>query len=281
MSHLSLETLARCVDDTPSTEESAHLQTCELCRTELDALREDVQALGMLPDLAPSTDAWSAIESRLTDEGLIRGGSAHVSHARWSRPAAMPWLVRAAAAAVLFIGGTLAGRLTAAPEPVTSAQHTQPAAPARSEVPRAMLAADPGAQSRDASTERDVGHADANVAPRASASSALADPSGVRLASSGFAPNQLRNIDEAAALLRETESLYLAALTRYAEFATRSEEGDPIARLAALQSIVMTTQAALNQAPTDPVINGVHLATLAQRDATLAQVAAVSDTRWY
>jgi hypothetical protein len=74
--------------------------------------------------------------------------------------------------------------------------------------------------------------------------------------------------------------MYLAALTRYA---TRLERGagDPIARLAALQSIVMTTQAALNQSPTDPVINGYHLTALAQRDATLKQVAATSSDRWH
>jgi hypothetical protein len=43
----------------------------------------------------------------------------------------------------------------------------------------------------------------------------------------------------------------------------------------------MTTQAALNETPTDPVINGYHLTALAQRDATLRQVAAASSERWY
>jgi hypothetical protein len=94
-------------------------------------------------------------------------------------------------------------------------------------------------------------------------------------------PTLPRTMEEAAAQLRQTEELYLTALTRYAELATQSEAGDPIARLAALQSIVMTTQAALNQAPTDPVINGYHLTALAQRDATLRQVAAATSDRWY
>jgi len=90
-----------------------------------------------------------------------------------------------------------------------------------------------------------------------------------------------RTMDEAAALLRQTEELYLGALTRYAELATQSDAGDPVARLAALQSIVMTTQAALSQTPSDPVINGYHLTALAQRDATLRQVAAATSDRWY
>jgi hypothetical protein len=82
-------------------------------------------------------------------------------------------------------------------------------------------------------------------------------------------------------VLRQAEELYLAALTRYAELAIQAESGDPVARLAALQSIVMTTQAALNQTPMDPVINGYHLTALAQRDATLRQVAAVTSDPAY
>jgi hypothetical protein len=88
-------------------------------------------------------------------------------------------------------------------------------------------------------------------------------------------------MDEAAQLLRETEVRYLEALTAYAELALDAEAGDPVARLATLQSIILTTQAALNETPTDPVINGYHLTALAQRDATLRQVAAASSERWY
>jgi hypothetical protein len=75
--------------------------------------------------------------------------------------------------------------------------------------------------------------------------------------------------------------MYLEALTRYAELASQAESGDPVARLAALQSIILTTQAALNETPTDPVINGYHLTALAQRDATLRQVALASGEQWY
>jgi hypothetical protein len=88
-------------------------------------------------------------------------------------------------------------------------------------------------------------------------------------------------MDEAAQLLRETEARYLEALTAYAELALDAEAGDLVARLATLQSIILTTQAALNETPTDPVINGYHLTALAQRDATLRQVAAASSERWY
>lgn len=43
-------------------------------------------------------------------------------------------------------------------------------------------------------------------------------------------------------------------------------------RLAALDRVLETTGAALNQAPYDPVINGYYLTTLGQREATLRQL---------
>jgi hypothetical protein len=89
-----------------------------------------------------------------------------------------------------------------------------------------------------------------------------------------------RTAEEAASRLRTAESGYLAALERYAELSGRIEEGDPLARLAALESIVATTRAALGRAPADPVINGYHLTAVAQRDALLRQVSASGQT-WY
>jgi hypothetical protein len=54
---------------------------------------------------------------------------------------------------------------------------------------------------------------------------------------------------------------------------TGPSPGDPVARLAALDNIVLTTAEALHEAPTDPIINGYHLSALAQRDAVLRQLA--------
>jgi hypothetical protein len=48
---------------------------------------------------------------------------------------------------------------------------------------------------------------------------------------------------------------------------------DPVARQAALESILLTTNAALREAPADPVINGYHLTALAERDAVLKAIA--------
>jgi hypothetical protein len=274
MSHLTLEDLARLVDDVPGAHEAAHLGTCALCRDELEAMREDVQALATLPDMATAPDGWAALETRLREEGLIRdaGGGRGAG-----RSAAWPRLLQAAAAIVLFLAGSMAGRLTASGEPAL-ADAGSPAAAAPGAAPVELPPADaeqPAAR---------YAAAEEPTAPPPAAAPVEPAPRNrnVTLASSGFGlSGQPRSMDEAIAQLREAEDLYLSALTRYAEMATRSEPGDPVARLAALQSIVMTTQAALNQAPADPVINGYHLTALASRDATLRQVANATGDRWY
>jgi hypothetical protein len=281
MSHLTLEAIARLVDEAPTAGEATHLDACAVCRAELDAMRADVQALSMLPDMTPAPDAWAALEGRLAAEGLVRRRGVAMS---------LPRFAWAAAAAALFLAGGLTGRLTSGPVQhiVQAPAGAEPAAgPAADPVERApanapQLAADlPGAAGDFGpvtGAAPDRGQAD--TPQRAQPQTGPAP--GVTLAVNTFGGEQQpRTLEEAALFLRQTEELYLNALTRYAELATQAEAGDPVSRLAALQSIVMTTQAALSQAPADPVINGYHLTALAQRDATLRQVAAASGDRWY
>ena len=99
MSHLTLEALARLLDETPSGEEQRHLADCELCQEELAALRGQTDALASLPKMVPAPDGWAELRERLEDERLIAG----VSRPRFSGP------LRAAAAIVLFAGGGLLG----------------------------------------------------------------------------------------------------------------------------------------------------------------------------
>jgi hypothetical protein len=109
MGHLTNESLARMVSEAPYPEEREHLDSCPHCRAELKALRDQTEALGALPDLRPPPGDWEALEARLLSEGLVRS-SGRVARVR-VRPA-MRWL-QAAAALVLFIGGTALGtRLT-------------------------------------------------------------------------------------------------------------------------------------------------------------------------
>jgi hypothetical protein len=259
MSHLTIETMARLVDETPTAEQSVHLASCDVCRAELEALCNDVRVLSTLPDMTPAPDAWDALAQRLGAEGLMRA----------AQPTALRFrpLLQAAAAVVLFVAGLALGRGIG--ESATNV--------ARNDTPAAPAAADAAPQrAPDVEVGPVVGQAPL-LQPQP-----VTNPA-VTFAGSGDAQRYAtpRTMDEAAALLRQTEDLYLGALTRYAELATQAAAGDPVARLAALQSIVMTTQAALSQTPTDPVINGYHLTALAQRDATLRQVAAATSDRWY
>src|SRR5437868_14440842 len=110
MSHLNLETLARLIDDSPDPTEAGHLDICEHCRTELEALRADASALRMLPDPQPPIAAWIALEHQLKREGLMRRS---------------PWLyhtMRIAAVLVIFVLGTLVGTrlVNKAPQLATS-----------------------------------------------------------------------------------------------------------------------------------------------------------------
>lgn len=262
MSHLSLETIARLIEDEPDAAAAAHLSTCEECRTQLDAMMEDVHALAMLPDMAAAPDQWAALERRLREEGLI----APAVH----RFGATARMMQIAAALLLFVGGALAGRMTASSQsPVTAAAPAHTPSPVRSAppAPAGSLATAP-LQPIERSEPQTQPAADRRGSVTLASDAAGAVP-----------PPATR--EGAAQYLRAAESMYLEALTRYAEMASQSESGDPVARLAALQSIILTTQAALNETPTDPVINGYHLTALAQRDATLRQVALTSGEQWY
>lgn len=265
MSHLNPETIARLVEDAPDGAEAAHLAACEECRTQLEAMTEDVHALAMLPDMATAPDQWEALEQRLTAEGLIRTPVRGYA----SRTLRMGQI---AAAIMIFAGGTLAGRMIAAPASQLAATDAQQT-PAETRVPEQQTPA----QSFNLEPQLTAAPA-GETAPSADAGAA---PRPVTLAANTGARRTPATVEQAAQQLRETEAYYLDALTRFAELATQSGAGDPVARLAALQSIILTTQAALNEAPTDPVINGYHLTALAQRDATARQVAAASSERYY
>ncbi|MDP2958308.1 MAG: hypothetical protein Q8N53_17910 [Longimicrobiales bacterium] len=105
MEHLTNESLARLVDEDPRPEEAEHLAVCRTCAWELDALRAQTRALASLPEIRPPLGDWEVLEARLRSEGLVedRGLLSRLSLAQTP-----PWM-RAAAAAALFLGGTLLG----------------------------------------------------------------------------------------------------------------------------------------------------------------------------
>jgi hypothetical protein len=103
MEHLSLETLARLVEDEPTSDETAHLSSCETCASERQALLEQTEALRSLPDLRPPLGDWDVLQARLVSEGLVRR-SRGISHL-----AVTPAWMRGAAAVLIFMGGAAVG----------------------------------------------------------------------------------------------------------------------------------------------------------------------------
>lgn len=220
MSHLTLETLARLVDEPASAAEAGHLERCAVCRAELGGLVGQTAALGGLPDLLPPPPgAWTALEDRLRREGLLR-----------VRPRALPAggrLLRIAATLAVFLLGGAAGF----------------AARGRLEAPGVVLPDQ--------------------------------DPPAVP------SIRPVDDVDGAARALAEAEARYRAALAQYTELAGAEAGTNPIARLSALEDIVLATREALSEAPADPVINGYHLTALAQREATVRQLVRASGSTWY
>lgn len=278
MHHLDLETLARLVDETPQPAEAAHLRDCLACRRELAELREQTDALAGLGEEDPPAGAWQALEARLMDEGLVRPAAARPRVLMLYRPPA-----RIAAAVALFLLGGAAGAALlrgGGTEPVASndAATQAPASvrrPAASFTPPEVLY---------------VGEPAANPA--------AADANGARLAMNGAAeqpaataavpPQRTRaqratraEADHAARELVQAQAQYVGALQRVAAIADPASGNDPETRLAALDQLVQLTAAALERVPGDPVINGYHLAAVAERDALRRQMDRDTQTTWF
>ena len=103
---------------------------------------------------------------------------------------------------------------------------------------------------------------------------------------SGSLPDvaQLTQVEDAASAVRVAEQGYVTAVARYrellAEDGGENPDADPISRFAALEHLVMVSQAAVRQAPSDPFLNGFLASAMAERDAALRMVSANRDN-WF
>ena len=216
MEHLSTETLARLVDEAPTPDEREHIEACTACASELEAMREQTQALGALPELMPPRGDWRVLEARLRSEGLVEDPGVFRRLGLAQTPA---WM-KAAAAVLLFLGGTGTGAALTA-------------GPAGSGVPMAVAAED---------------------------------------------------VESAASAVRMAEQQYVDAVSQYRQLLAaeggESYGSDPMSRFAALEHLVMVSQAAVRQAPGDPFLNGFLASALAERDAAARMVSTRQDN-WF
>ena len=286
MWHPSPEDLARLVDETPTPAEAEHLAACAECAAELDAMRAEHDALGALPRILPVPTSWETFRHRLEREGMLH--ATPIVRRTW-----MPGI--AAALALFLAGGTagvvFAGGLRDAPRDVAVDTDVAPspaspvdvaldaaldAAPASEP---ALVVEQPVATPPAKLAANDFDVSDTDQLPGLYGTPAEADvPDWQILAASA---SRARTPDEAARFVRDAEGAYLAAMTRLAEL-TAAQSSDPAVRLATLDGIVVTTAAALERSPADPVINGYHLAARAQRDALLRTVSSSpAQDPWY
>ena len=105
MEHLTMDTLARLVDEPSRPEEAKHLAECEACAAELAELRAQTESLASLPEILPPLGDWDVLEAQLRSEGLVRDLGLFQKLGLARTPAWMP----AAAAVVLFLAGTAVG----------------------------------------------------------------------------------------------------------------------------------------------------------------------------
>ena len=104
MEFMNLEWLAELADREPTAEERELLEANPELKSEAEAIARQTAALGELPSLRPPRGDWAALEARLMSEGLIQTRT----NTLLTLPLSAGW-TRAAAALVLFLGGTLTG----------------------------------------------------------------------------------------------------------------------------------------------------------------------------
>lgn len=259
MRHLSEEVLAGLVDEAPTEAEEAHLRSCPACARRLRELEEQTVALASLPALRPSSDDWDRLEARLRQKGLVRdapsrratrdgsgaAGTAGTAPARRGpgRNARSSWL-QAAAALVLFLGGTAFGAWM---EPAGG---------------DGSVAASSGPGRSSSGTEMTAGSI-----------------TGQEVSDLNDAAFRLRSAEE-----RYVEALmtYRSLLRRTNTGPEDPGEGEnPAARFAALEALVAASQEAIRQAPADPFFNGVLASTMAERQAAIRQISTSDDDSWF
>lgn len=281
MQHLDLEQLARLVDEPAEPAEAEHLRGCLVCRRELAEMRAQTAALAELGEMEPPADAWTALEARLLEETLIRQ-PARVRPLGFSRVH-----LRIAASLALFLAGGAAGAmLWRSP----GAQPIRTIDPAVAQAPRSTPAASPISAPEVTYVMDDAADAPAVDAPadgngaRLAMNGGAARPAAPRVVEPRRAPPRRATAEEADRAARElvrAQAAYMAALQRLAAIADPRSGNTPETRMAALDRLVQLTAEALDRVPGDPVINGYHLAAVAERDALRREMEKDAQATWF
>jgi hypothetical protein len=278
MQHLDLEQLARLVDEPAGPAEAEHLRGCLVCRRELAEMRAQTEALAELGEMEPPADAWTALEARLLDEKLIRE-PARVRPMGFSRVH-----LRIAASLALFLMGAAAGAMlwrTPGAQPIRTME------PAVAQAPRATPRSASPISAPEVTYVMDTGSdapAPNGSGARLAMNGGAAEPATPRVvAPRPTAPRRATAVEaeRAARELVRAQATYLAALQRLAAIADPRSGNAPETRMAALDRLVQLTAEALDRVPGDPVINGYHLAAVAEREALRREMERDAQATWF
>jgi hypothetical protein len=219
---------------------------------------------------------WAALEARLLEEKLIRA-PAKVRPLGFSRVH-----LRIAASLALFMMGGAAGAVlwrTPAARSIDTLASASAAAPRTASRPAALMSAPEVTYETEAPAQ-----ADGNGARLAMNGATTDPPATTRAVAPRRTPPRratAAEADRAARELMQAQAAYMAALQRLAAIADPASGNTPETRLAALDRLVQLTAEALDRVPGDPVINGYHLAAVAERDAVRREMDRDASTEWF
>src|SRR5512140_1252550 len=243
MQHLTAEALARLVDEPSDRAEAAHLEACPACREELDALRRQTAALATLaqaPAAEPPAEQWAGIVAGQAAPAGTDAALDDLAVRRLTKRRTVPWF-RIAAAVAIYAVGTATGVAMAGHSPAAGTPAAAPLATTSPAAPSQHLASAPDAA--------------AAISPAAPAGIEAGGPEDEQPGSAQFAsaPDagktpRLRPVpdastpEEALGALRIADRNYAQAYSRVAALADTQQADDPAVRIAALESIVLTTR---------------------------------------
>jgi hypothetical protein len=239
-SHPTPERLAALADETPTPAEELHLAGCTVCAAEVGSYRSLLALTRAERDrLSEPLTNWESLRAALAEETPLRAAPAR------QRPSSMaarmrPWAVRSAAALVLVSSGVALGRFSA-----------------RSTVAGSKTPAAGSFANNDTKTPetRDNGASTAQFTS---------------------SPQKFESADEALAAVLNAETAYRHAVA-YLMVSDSADKGagipnDYATRLAALDEVARTAQAALIAAPHDAVLRRVYTNSVDAREATLREL---------
>jgi hypothetical protein len=238
-SHLEPERLAALADETPASAEVQHLAACPACSAEVDSYRSLLALTRAERDrLSEPLTNWESLSDALAAETPETAAPARQRPAPAARMRS--WAARSAAAVVLVSSGVALGRYSA-----------RPAAP-------------PGENPASTTVANST-----STAPESTDNSASLVQ---------FAPTsqKFESADDALAAVLNAESEYRHAVA-YLMVSDSADKGagipnDFATRLAALDEVARTAQAALIAAPHDVVLRRVYANSVDAREATLREL---------